>query len=139
VDGIKIGIIGLTTDEIVYKWRFEKGLVTNPFDSAQKYEQILKDRKNDVIIALTHIGLFNDTRMVTRSKYIDLVVGGHSHDALFKEKYVKNRLDKEIPIVQTGAHTKYLGRMIVDVEKGRPLKIVKYELIPSRSRAMNLQ
>jgi 2',3'-cyclic-nucleotide 2'-phosphodiesterase (5'-nucleotidase family) len=130
VDGIKIGIIGLTTDEVFYKWRFERGLITDPFESAQKYEKILKERGNDFIIALTHIGVVNDLRMVARTRNIDLVVGGHSHDALFKEKYGKNRSGREVPVVQAGAHTKYLGRLIVDIEKGKPLKVIKYELLP---------
>lgn len=135
VDGLKIGILGLTTNEIFYKWRFEKGLVTNPLESAQKYEKILKERGNDAIIALTHLGLFQDMRMVARSRHIDLVVGGHSHDALFKEKYGKNRNGRQIPVVQAGAHTDYLGRLIIDVEKNQPLKVVKYELIPVNNSA----
>lgn len=130
IDGIKIGVLGLTTNELFYKWRFDKGLVTSPFDSAKKYETILKNRGNNFVIALTHLGVFNDVRLVTRTKNIDIVIGGHSHDELFTPKYVKNRDGNKIPIVQAGAHTKYLGRLILDLEKGRPLKIVKYELIP---------
>ena len=137
IDGIKIGVVGITTDEIFYKWRFERGLITNPLDSAVKYEQILKERGNDAIIALTHIGVFSDRRMVARSRYIDLVVGGHSHDALYKEKYEENRDGRQIPIVQAGAHTEYLGRILVDIEKGKPLKIVKYELIPLNIKGDN--
>ncbi len=135
IDGMKIAVLGLTTNEIFYKWRFEKGLVTNPFESAKNYEKILKDRGNDFIIALTHIGLFNDMRLLARTKSIDLVVGGHSHDALYTPKYAKNRAGNMIAVVQAGAHTEYLGRVLVDLEKGKPLKIVKYELLPVRIAA----
>lgn len=135
IDGIKIGVLGLTTNEIFYKWRFEDGQVTNPYTAAKKYEQILKDRNNDFVIALTHIGVLNDIRLAERTKYIDLIVGGHSHTALFKPSYGVNKNKKQVPIVQAGMHTEYLGRLIVDLEKGKPLKIVSYELIPVKYEA----
>ncbi len=130
IDGIKIGVLGLTTNEIFYKWRFEGGQIANPYKTAKHYEDILKKRKNDFIIALTHIGVLNDIKLAERTKYIDLIIGGHSHTALFKPSYGMNKLNHPIPIVQAGMHTEYLGKLLIDVEKGRPLKIVKYELVP---------
>lgn len=130
IDGIKIGVLGLTTNEIFYKWRFEGGQIANPYKTAKHYEDILKKRKNDFIIALTHIGVLNDIKLAERTQYIDLIVGGHSHTALYKPSYGINKLKRPIPIVQAGMHTEYLGKLLIDVEKGRPLKIVKYELVP---------
>lgn len=135
IDGIKFGILGLTTNEIFYKWRFEKGLVSNPYKAAQHYEKILKERNNDYIIALTHIGVLKDIKLAERTKNIDLIIGGHSHTALFKPSYGMNKNKKAVPIVQAGMHTEYLGRLLVDVEKGKPLKIVKYELVPVKYEA----
>ena len=130
IDGIKIGILGLTTNEIFYKWRFEGGQVLDPYVAAKQYEKILKQRKNDFIIALTHIGVLNDIRLAERTKHIDLIVGGHSHTALFKPSFGINKNKQVVPIVQAGMHTEYLGRLIVDLVKGQPLKIISYELIP---------
>jgi 5'-nucleotidase/UDP-sugar diphosphatase len=137
IDGIKIGVIGLTTNEIFYKWRFEGGQVTNPFKAAAHYEEILKARKNDFIIALTHIGVLKDIQLAERTKYIDLIVGGHSHTALFKPSYGINKNKYSVPIVQAGMHTEYLGKLVVDLERGRPLKIVSYELIPVKYEAQD--
>ncbi len=130
IDGLKVAVMGLTTNEIFYSWRLEGGQITNPYKAAQKYEEILKKRKNDVIIALTHIGVLKDIKLAERSKYIDLIVGGHSHTALFVPSYGMNRNNVRVPIVQAGMHTEYLGKLVVDVEKGRPLKLVSYELVP---------
>lgn len=135
IDGLKIGVIGLTTNEIFYKWRFEGGLVTNPYKSAQKYEEILKSRNNDFIIALTHIGALKDIKLAEKTKHIDLIVGGHSHTALYKPSYGINKNKRQVPIVQAGMHTEYLGRLIVDMVKGKPLKVVHYELIPVKYEA----
>jgi 2',3'-cyclic-nucleotide 2'-phosphodiesterase (5'-nucleotidase family) len=139
IDGIKIGVLGLTTNEIFYKWRFEGGVITNPYKAAKHYEEILKQRKNNFIIALTHIGVLNDIRLAEKSKYIDLIVGGHSHTALFKPSYGINKKKQAVPIVQAGMHTEYLGRLIVDLEIGRPLKIVSYELVPVKYEAQDLK
>lgn len=130
IDGIKIAFLGLTTDEILYKWRLFNGAITSPIATAQVYEDILRDRKNDFIIALTHIGVMKDIKLAEATSKIDLIIGGHSHTALFEPTYGVNRNKKRVPIVQAGQHTEYLGRLIVDLEKGKPLKIVSYELIP---------
>lgn len=135
IDGIKFGILGLTTNEIFYRWRLEGGQITNPYKAAKHYEKILKDRKNDYIIALTHIGVLKDIKLAERTKYIDLIVGGHSHTALFTPSYGVNKNKVRVPIVQAGMHTEYLGRVVIDVEKGKPLKLVSYELVPVKYEA----
>jgi 5'-nucleotidase/UDP-sugar diphosphatase len=139
IDGVKIGVLGLTTNEIFYKWRIDGGRITNPYKAAKHYEQILKDRKNDFIIALTHIGVLNDIKLAERTKYIDLIVGGHSHTALYKPSYGINKQKLPVPIVQAGMHTEYLGRLVLDLVVGRPLKIVSYELIPVKYEASDLK
>jgi 5'-nucleotidase/UDP-sugar diphosphatase len=139
IDGIKIAILGLTTDQILYKWRWTDGKITNPYKSAGHYETILKDRNNDFIIALTHLGVLGDIKLAESTKNIDLIVGGHSHTALFKPSYGVNKNKLQVPIVQAGMHTEYLGRLILDLQKGKPLKIVSYELIPIKYEAYDFK
>jgi len=137
IDGIKVAILGLTTDERIYRWSLDESEITDPIKSAQYYEDELKQRGNDAIIALTHIGVLEDLKLAKKTKQIDLIVGGHSHTALFQPIFVKNIDAKSIPIVQAGMHTEYLGRILVDIEKGKPLKILKYELIPVVTNSTN--
>lgn len=131
VDGIKIAILGLTTNEILYKWRLLGGAITGPIEAAQKYESELNER-NDFVIALTHIGVLKDIKLAEKTNDIDLIIGGHSHTALYEPAYGVNERGRRVPIVQAGMHTEYLGRLILDLEKGKPLKIVSYELVPVR-------
>ena len=49
LSGIKYGIIGLTTNEIFYTWRFDGGKITSPKKALEQYEDVLKKRKNDVL------------------------------------------------------------------------------------------
>lgn len=137
IDGVKIAILGLTTNEVWYSWSLEDNKITNPYDTAQKYEKLLKKRDNDFIIALTHLGVNKDKKLARKTSSIDLIVGGHSHTKLSKEVYIKNKKDKNIPIVQAGMHTEYLGRLVVDLVKGKPLKIISYELVPVNNEEQN--
>ena len=130
IDGIKIAILGLTINDIWYSWSLEDNKMTNPYKAAEKYEKILKERNNDYIIALTHLGINKDKKLAKKTSSIDLIVGGHSHTKLLKEVYVKNKKDKNVPIVQAGMHSEYLGKLIVELIKGQPLKVVSYELVP---------
>ena len=130
IDGLKVAILGLTTSDFFYSWSLDGSTISSATKTAQKYEEILKKRNNDFIIALTHIGVNRDIFIASKTKYIDLFVGGHSHTALFEPVYEENRRKVEVPIVQAGYHTKYLGRLVVDLVKGQPLKVVSYELVP---------
>jgi 5'-nucleotidase / UDP-sugar diphosphatase len=129
IDGIKLAFLGLTTDEIVFEWRVTDGKINKPISVAKKYEKILKKRGNNVVIALTHLGLKKDKKLAKKTKYIDLVIGGHSHDSLYRPYFQKNRLKKKVPIVQAGQHGEKLGRIIIDIDKNGIRKVVKYELI----------
>ncbi len=130
VGGMKIAILGLTTADFFYSWSLDGSTITGPTKVAQTYEDILKKRNNDFIIALTHIGVNRDIYLAKKTSNIDLIVGGHSHTALFEPIYEENKRKVEVPIVQAGFHTKYLGRIVVDLVKGQPLKVVSYELVP---------
>ncbi len=131
IDGVKIALMGLTTDELFYKWRLDFGDIHDPVKTGKKMAtEIKKEGVADFVVALTHNGFHKDKDLVKESKDLDLVIGGHSHTFLYKPFFQKNKKDKLVPIVQAGEHAKVLGRLLVNVEKGKPLEIVEYELIP---------
>ncbi len=126
----KVAFLGLTTDELVYRWQFPKDSLKDPIKVGKDYDQLLKDRGNNFIIALTHIGFKQDKKLASKTKYIDLIIGGHSHTVLKRPILIENKKERLVPIVQTGAHTEYLGRLIVDITKGKNLKVISYDLVP---------
>lgn len=129
--GVKIAIVGLTTDELFYRWAFDKGRIKDPIKAGKKISKKIKKKEKDIdfTFALTHLGLSGDRKLVENSQF-DLVIGGHSHSALHEEVYVKNKDGISVPIVQAGEHGNYVGQLIVDVEKGKPVRVVSYKLIP---------
>lgn len=130
-DGFKLAILGLTTNEVIFRWRLYDGRISNPINTAMVAEQRLKlVDKVDGIIALTHIGLSRDRKLVDKTRHIDLVVGGHSHDALHKPEWATNNKKRLVPIVQAGEHGRFLGKVMVKLKKGEGVRLLSSELIP---------
>lgn len=109
--GLKIGVFGMLTNilKVVDRSVADRLPKFDDVPTAQKWADYLKnEEKCDLVIALTHIGIpedegqFIDPVMVSSTRNIDLVVGGHSHTFLDGILYVKNLDGKEIPIVQNG-------------------------------------
>lgn len=117
LDGVKVGVFGLSTAEAHYQYPIlNPGMILPPKLLVKPMEVKAKLKKVDFLIALTHIGFAKDQAIVKDSKRIDLVVGGHSHTRLQEPLFQKNKNGKEIPIIQTGANSMALGEMIIDVD-----------------------
>lgn len=133
--GIKIGIVGVTTDEAFYKWiprvgsRRNELKIKKMYASARREARRLRE-KTDVVLALTHIGTKKDRVLVSKVKDIDVVVGGHSHTTLDVLAFEKNPEGREIPIVQTGFNGKHVGRFFLEVLPGKDPQVLSYELVP---------
>lgn len=118
----KIGftIIGLTTPQTAKITLSEnvKGLVfKDPIDAAKECMQDVQ--ANDLVIALTHLGVDADRRLAEACPRIGVVIGGHSHTALFKPLKAHDTI-----ICQAGAYSRYVGELNIDVEEGR---VVNYD------------
>ena len=94
VNGVKVGVLGITTNDLLYKWRIGEGGISNEVKAARTYAKVLKERGNDVIIALTHVGLKKDKKIAKAVPEIDLIVGGHSHSTLHNVVYQKSKKGK---------------------------------------------
>ena len=130
-DGVKVGVVGITTNDILYKWRINDGGISDEFKSCKKYSKELRDRGNDIVIALTHLGFNKDKKLAKKCPELDLIVGGHSHTVLDKVFYQKSKKGKLIPIVQAGNHARWLGKVIFDYnEVTKKIEIENYKLLP---------
>lgn len=113
--GTTVFIFGLTTEQTPTTTHPEnvKGLrFLNAVASAKKLLRGSSDQ--DLVIALTHLGVEGDKELARSCPKIDLIVGGHSHTALFQPLKVNRTL-----VVQAGAYAEYLGRLDLDVIDGR--------------------
>ena len=83
----------------------------DPVKTARKI--IEKEGKNKFVIALTHLGVDKDKKLGLLCPGIDVIIGGHSHTALFEPL----KLDGTV-VCQAGAYSKYVGRLDLDVKDG---------------------
>lgn len=125
VNGIKIGIFGLTTPETTFKTHPKniEGLTfKDPVAVAKEMVDTLKD-KTDIIIALSHLGVHegNDTseKVAQNVSGIDLIIDGHSHTTIEKGKLVNGTW-----IAQTGEYDKNLGIVTISIDKNKKINII---------------
>lgn len=129
-DGKKIRIFGLTTSEVHYMYPLRPwGFISNPHKAGIKQATRARKDKVDFTIALTHIGLENDIRLVEKSRTIDMVVGGHSHILLTRPQLTQNLEGRFIPIIQAGAHAGHIGAMTLDIKGDGQAEMLDYRMI----------
>ena len=128
VAGLKIGVFGLATPETLFKSHPDntKGLeFINPVEAAQEMVTLLEPQ-TDMIIALTHLGLDESSKLTETSKGvaeavegIDLIVDGHSHTELQEGLVVNDTL-----IVMAKEYNKFLGsvKITIDAEGNKTLE-----------------
>jgi sulfur-oxidizing protein SoxB len=84
----------------------------------------LRDDKVDLVVLLSHNGFDVDRKLAARVKGIDVILTGHTHDALPQPVKVGDTL-----LVAAGSHGKFLARLDLEISDRR---IVNYafRLIP---------
>ncbi|PLR39329.1 bifunctional UDP-sugar hydrolase/5'-nucleotidase [Chimaeribacter coloradensis] len=155
--GLKIAVIGLTTDDtakIGNPENFTDIVFHKPADEAKVVvEELRKTEKPDVIIAATHMGHYDngnhgsnapgDVEMARSLPpgYLDMIVGGHSQDPVCMAGENKKQVDY-VPgtpcapdrqngtwIVQAHEWGKYVGRADFTFRNGE-FTLKHYQLIP---------
>jgi 2',3'-cyclic-nucleotide 2'-phosphodiesterase (5'-nucleotidase family) len=129
-NGLRIGIIGITT-QLLYHLVNESNLsnikVLPPIETTQKIIDEI-DSKTDVIIALTHEGVEDDSVLANGVTGLDVIVGGHSHTRLKKPIKVN-----DVIIVQAGGNCENLGVLNLTVDDDK-VTAFDGELLPMWER-----
>ena len=130
-DGLRIGIIGLMSSDFYNLVNHKSGESIKLLPPIQTMQQFVTELlpKTDLIIALTHEGVQDDSVLAMNVHGLDVIVGGHSHTRLRTPKYVNN-----VIIVQTGSNCENLGELTLTVDHH---KVISYDgkLIPLWYRA----
>jgi 5'-nucleotidase len=123
--GLKIGIMAINVEPkgliiesnykgIIYKDALKTAIETSTF--------LKKKKKCDVIICLSHVGAdttklaINDFEIAHKTRYIDLIIGGHSHN-LITNTTEKNEIGKAVIVAQMAKSGLFLGRVDLEFEK----------------------
>lgn len=81
-------------------------------------------KKADVIVLLSHNGMDVDLKLASRVAGLDVILGGHTHDAVPKPVLVGKTW-----VTNAGSHGKFLAVLDLVVKNGR-LADLRYQLLP---------
>lgn len=119
-DGIKIGVFGLgiELEGLVDPKMYKETLYLDPLEIAQDMSRILKEDEHcDLVICLSHLGYqyktekISDLVLASKTKNIDLIIGGHTHTFLPKPTVTKNSAGENVLVNQVGYYGLNLGRI----------------------------
>ena len=119
---LKIGIMGLGIQPagLVMEKNYEGLEYLDPVETARQVSTFLREEKNcDVVVCLSHLGsdstsvAVNDFIIARETRYIDVIIGGHSHSML-ENVTTLNADGLPVMIAQMGRSGLFLGR--IDLE-----------------------
>ena len=120
-NGLKIGVygIGIELKGLVTKKLYRETQYLDPYEITTEVEKQLKEEENcDLIICLSHLGYHykdiekpDDLKLAAKTKYTDLIIGGHTHTFLDKPTITKNSNGSNILVNQVGCYGINLGRV----------------------------
>lgn len=76
-------------------------------------EYLHKVEKCDLIIFLSHLGYEDDLALVPKTRWLDLVIGGHTHTFVEDLVYPKDASGKKVPVVTDGCWGLEVGEVTV--------------------------
>lgn len=129
-NGVKVGVfgIGVELEGLVDPRNYKETKYLDPVGVSQDMARILKhEQKCDLVICLSHIGYeyrndpnkICDLKLASRTKDIDLIIGGHTHTFLDKPTVVKNAESQDVLVNQVGCYGVNLGRIDFYLDSGK--------------------
>ena len=98
-------------------------------DELQKLVNSLRaNDKVDAVVLLSHNGMDVDLKLASRVTGIDVILGGHTHDAVPQPIGIANSGGTTL-VTNAGSNGKFLGVLDLDVANGK-VSDVRYRLLP---------
>jgi S-sulfosulfanyl-L-cysteine sulfohydrolase len=131
--GVKIGVIGqafpytpiANPRHLMPNWSF--GIRE---DFVRKSVEKVQAAGADLVVLMSHNGFDVDRKLAARVSGIDVILTGHTHDAVPSAIQVKDTL-----LIATGSHGKFLGRLDLEV-KNKKVTNYRFKLMPVFSDAI---
>lgn len=116
---IKVGVFGLGIglEGLVGEQSYEQTRYLDPIGTAKEMVKELKNKKCNLVICLSHLGLeyenekVSDVKLAAQVAGIDLIIGGHTHSFLDAPKTILNPDLKPVLINQVGWAGINIGRI----------------------------
>ncbi|WP_334192746.1 thiosulfohydrolase SoxB [Pararhodobacter sp.] len=125
--GVKVAVIGQAfpyTPIANPRWMFPEFSFGIRDERMQEMVDEVRADGADVVVVLSHNGFDVDRKMAGRVNGIDVILTGHTHDALPEPVLVGETL-----LIASGSHGKFVTRLDLDVRDGRMMGF-RHKLIP---------
>jgi len=104
-------------------------------EEMQKLVATLRDKdKVDCVLLLSHNGMDVDLKLASRINGVDVILGGHTHDAVPQPVAVKNAGGTTL-VTSAGSNGKFLAVLDLELAKGK-VGGVRYRLLPVYSELL---
>jgi len=125
--GVNVGVIGQAfpyTPISNPRWMIPKWVFGLREKELALEVEALRAKGADIVVLLSHNGFDVDHKMAERVTGIDVILSGHTHDAVPEVTLVGKTL-----LVATGSNGKFVSRLDLDIQSKR-IAGFKYRLIP---------
>lgn len=124
MNGVKVGIFGLSTFQLIYDHYFKPVKIKDPVRPAiATVQHLRKVEKCDIVILVSHLGMLTDKVVAASAPGIDLILGGHDHALTKKPEMVAG-----VPIVHVGHWGQHLGDYQLELQTDGSTKLVRHTL-----------
>jgi sulfur-oxidizing protein SoxB len=131
--GVKVAVIGQAfpyTPIANPRWMFPEWSFGIKEEKIAERVQAARAEGAEVVVLLSHNGFDVDRKLAQRVPGIDVILTGHTHDAMPRPLEVGSTL-----LLASGACGKFLGRLDLEVQAGR-VRGYRHALIPVFSNAI---
>jgi S-sulfosulfanyl-L-cysteine sulfohydrolase len=97
-------------------------------DLQKLVDDLRGNQKADAVVLLSHNGMDVDLKLASRVTGIDIILGGHTHDAVPRPVLVNNASGKTF-VTNAGSNGKFLAVIDLDIGKGA-VKDFRHHLLP---------
>ncbi len=131
VNGVDVAVIGqaFPYTPIAHPARF---VADWSFGIQEEHLQQVVDKARKagavVVVLLSHNGMDCDLKLASRVSGLDVILGGHTHDAVLHPVPVKNSGGQTL-VTNAGSNGKFVGVLDLDVRNGK-LRDSRYRLLP---------
>lgn len=125
--GVKIAVIGQAFPYLPIanpRWMFPEYSFGIRDEHMQQMVDEVRGKGAELVVCLSHNGFDVDKKMASRVQGIDVILSGHTHDALPEPVLVGETL-----IVASGSNGKFISRVDLDVRDGQMMGF-RHKLIP---------
>lgn len=125
--GVRVAVIGQAFPYLPIanpKWMFPDYSFGIREERMQAVVDEVRAEGVDLVVCLSHNGFDVDRKMVSRVKGIDVILTGHTHDAVPEPVLIGDTI-----LIASGSNGKFVSRVDLDVRDGRMMGF-RHKLIP---------